>query len=93
MAPWNSALPDTQQARINANVDDNAPFDETPLYLGHTRWKQAQGTPRQRHSNLPGNRTDIRETTPHQKSRSRTRRNVQRGERLCQLFVYDHTSS
>lgn len=82
---------------LNLDDVDDAFFDENennnpPLYLGHTRWKQTQGTPGQQPANLPGDRTNThvgRGATLHRRTKFRTKhthRNVYYERHLSRDF-------
>ena len=64
---------DRQQAILDGN-------------LGHTQWKQAQGTPGHRTSNLPGSRKTKTRARTNTRPSTRTRKNVLHERRLCPLI-------
>lgn len=107
MTPWkfhpDLALPEAMDRRQGLSSDENPnfldgdeAFDENnipPLYLGHTRWKQTQGTPGHPPANLPGDRTNahVDRTALNRKSRLKTKhthRNIYYERHLCKLFSF-----
>lgn len=104
----NLAIPEPSERRqghsngnehLNLDEGDDVFFDENelaetdpPLYLGHTRWKQTQGTPAHVPGALPATPQADRGRTLHRKTRARpkhTRKDVYYEKQLCMLsFLY-----